>query len=76
MILNMPREKHKHDKSQASREPRADAQYSFVSVTHETQIISATLWLVESVGHALYNVDAATPRNFIRALAAQEQIDG
>lgn len=74
MILNMPREKHKHETLRASRESTADAQHSFVSVTDEPQIISATLRPVESGCDALYNGGVATRRNFV--LAAQEHIDG
>jgi hypothetical protein len=63
MILNMPRRKHKHEMLRASRLSDGDAEYSFVSVTCETQIISASLWLVESVERALYNGGAAARHN-------------
>lgn len=76
MILNMPRRKHKHETLRASRLSDGDAEHSFVSVTCETQIISAMLRPVESVERALYNGGAAAGRNFIRVLAAREHIDG
>jgi hypothetical protein len=76
MILNMPRRKHKHETLRASRLSDGDAEHSFVSVTYETQNISATLWPVESLERALYNGGAAARRNRHARVGAREHIDG
>ena len=76
MILNMPRRKHKHETLRASRLSDGDAEHSFVSVTYETQNISATLcrwkaWSVPSITAAQRHGTSV-----MRALAAREHSDG
>ena len=76
LILDMPAGKHKHDTSRASRCSSVYREHSFASVTDAPQIIPAAQGKVASACDALYKMTRLMRRNFMRASAAQEHVDG